>query len=381
MKTLVLLTAMAAFNAAAESPSPDAVFERVHGHNFHPVGDDAFTRDRHLGEHGIADLNDDDWRVRLLAVRDLVRSGDLQAVAAGLDHDDVQVRYVAATALGALGDPAVADALLEIATGDRDPLARSAAVMALGQVGAESVLEALRGIHARDPSKDVRHQAELAVDQIEKGMGATDALREAFRTLNPDDFDRVRAGDRAPDFELPDTEDRIWRLGTEGQGRWTVLVWVFADWCPVCHGEFNELIELRAEFERRDIAVATIEAHDTYRGRVMVGKELDPEYWFAEESFTEAYTNNIWWPHLLDRAGKIGARYGIGPMAFAVHAEYINRPATFIIDPEGVVRFAYFGTYWGDRPKMAQVLEMIRSGEFGFEHPQRLEPAPAGREN
>lgn len=212
--TLMTIPHQNAATATETKPgrTPAEVFETVRAHDFHPVDSDSFTIDRELEVHGIADLDDNDWKVRLLAVRDLVRAGTDAAgeIAGGLEDDDVQVRYV-----------------------------------------------------------------------------------------------------------------------------------------------------------------ATLEAHDTYRARVMVGKELDPEYWFAEESFQEAYTGNIWWPHLIDRAAAVGARYGIDPMAYAVHAEYINRPATFIIDPEGTVRLAYFGTYWGDRPEMHEVLEMIRTGEFDFEHPER----------
>lgn len=59
-------------------------------------------------------------------------------------------------------------------------------------------------------------------------------------------------------------------------------------------------------------------------------------------------------------------------MAFSVHSEYINRPATVIIDPAGIVRLAYFGTYCGDRPSIEQTLEMIRNGHFEFEHPEQL---------
>jgi len=351
------------------------VFERVQDHDFHPVGDDSFTNDRQLQTHGIADLADDDWRVRLLAVRDLVRAGPsaVKEIVGGLDAEDVQVRYLAATALGILGSEKAVDALEQTAARDPDALARSAATIALGQIGRDQSLEVLRGILEDDASKDVRHQAELAIDQIQKSMGSTDALPEAFRTLDPATFDRVKAGDGAPDFELPDTEGQTWHLDQASDGEhWVVLVWVFADWCPVCHGEFEELIELRDEFEAAEVRVATLEAHDTYRARVMVGKELDPEYWFAEESFQQAYTDNIWWPHLIDRAGAVGAGYGIDPMAYAVHAEYINRPATFIIDPQGTVRLAYFGTYWGDRPGMDEVLEMIRTGEFDYTHPDRL---------
>lgn len=347
------------------------VFQRVANHAFHPVSEESFTKDRRLLTDGIADLADDDWRVRLLAVRDLVIAGPdaLEDIAKGLAADDIHVRYVAATALGIIGDAAAADALERTASDDPDALARSAATMALGQIGRRASLNVLGHIEGQDQSQDVRHQAELAIDQIEKSMGATEQLREAFRTLDPASFGRVRAGDTAPDFELPDTEGERWHLDQALDGEhWVVLVWVFADWCPVCHREFAELIELREEFRETNVRVATLEAHDTYRSRVMVGKELDPKYWFAEESFQEAYVDNIWWPHLIDRAGAVGARYGIDPMAYAVHAEYINRPATIIIDPDGIVRLAWFGTYWGDRPSMSDVLGMIQSGEFEFNH-------------
>ncbi len=130
-------------------------------------------------------------------------------------------------------------------------------------------------------------------------------------------------------------------------------------------------MEMQEEFKHEGIRVATVEIHDMYRGRVMVGKELEPGYWFAKESFKEAYTNKIKWPHLLDRAGAVAARYGMDPLAFAVHAEYINRPGTVIIDKEGIVRFLYAGTFWGDRPSIEQTMEMIRTEDFSFEHPNR----------
>lgn len=66
-------------------------------------------------------------------------------------------------------------------------------------------------------------------------------------------------------------------------------------------------------------------------------------------------------------------------MAFAVHAEYVNRPSTIIIDPEGMVRFAYYGTFWGDRPSIHETLEMIQSERFELNHPRRLSEAGTSR--
>ena len=80
---------------------------------------------------------------------------------------------------------------------------------------------------------------------------------------------------------------------------------------------------------------------------------------------------NIWWPHLVDNAGAIGAMYGVAPQEFVVHDEWINRPSTIIVDKDGIVRFAYYGTFWGDRPTIEQTLEMIKIENFMFEHPER----------
>jgi len=132
---------------------------------------------------------------------------------------------------------------------------------------------------------------------------------------------------------------------------------------------------MKEEFVAANATVATIECHDLYRCRLMVGKEVDAKYWFAKESFQQKYRQGIWWPHLSDPAGKVGASYGVDPMAFAVHAEYVNRPSTIIIDPEGTVRFAYYGTFWGDRPSIHETLEVIQSERFEFKHARRLSEA------
>jgi len=350
------------------------VLDRVQAHEFHPLNDDnAFTIDRTLRQDGIADLTDNDWRVRLLAVRALVRLGmdDVNEIVKGLTHNDEHVRQVCSMALGILRAQAAIGHLEGVVRDDANAMVRSQAVIALGQIESKVSLALLRERLNEDPSRDVRHQCELAIGQIQKQMGTTREQLSAFRALDASRFESVEVGRAAPDFELQDTESKLWRLSGFREKKWVVLIWVFADWCPVCHGEFRDLMRMRAEFEKEGVQVFTIECHDRYRGRVMVGKELDPTYWFAKQSFKQAYTEQIWWPHLLDRAGAVGAMYGVDPMAFAVHAEYINRPSTVIVDPAGVVRLAYHGTYWGDRPTIEQTLEMIRTRHFEFEHPKR----------
>lgn len=350
------------------------VLSRVQSHEFHPlVNKDAFTVDRTLKQTGVADLADTDWRVRLLAVSDLVRlgSGHVSEIASGLTHDDAHVRQVCAMALGILRAQSAVEDLERVVRDDASGLVRSQAVIALGQMESESSLDLLRERFKEDPAPDVRHQCELAIDQIQKHKGTTEEHLLAFQNLDASRFGTVEVDKAAPDFELQDTEKKVWKLSDLREKKWVVLVWIFADWCPVCHGEFHDLMEMQDEFEKEGVQLFTIECHDLYRGRVMVGKELNPPHWFVRQPFREAYTEKIWWPHLLDHAGAVGAMYGVGPMTMAVHSEYINRPSTIIIDPSGVVRLAYYGTFWGDRPTIEQTIDMIRNEQFDFEHPER----------
>lgn len=361
-------------HASRDKDEVSQVIDRIAAHDFNPLNEDySLTLDHAEREAGIPDLDNKDWKVRLLGVRDLVKAGQssVDGIIVGLQHPNMHVRQVCAMALGILSAEESIAGLEKLAIEDSITMVRSQAIIALGQIESESSIDLLNKILKEDPSRDVTHQCELAIDQIKKQMGTSEDQLEAFLSLDETTFESVREGEKAVDFELQDTEGKTWKLSDFENDKWVVLIWVFADWCPVCHGEFHDLMDMHESFEKEGIKVFTMEIHDMYRGRVMVGKELEPSYWFAKDSFKEAYTNRIKWPHLLDRAGAIGAQYGIDPLAFAVHAEYINRPSTVIVDKDGIVRFQYLGTYWGDRPSIDETLEMIREEDFSFEHPRR----------
>ncbi len=377
--TMTAMPMMAQSGGGAPPPVAE-VLGRVRQHDFHPTGG-GFTSDRLLGKHGVASLDDTDWKVRTLAVRDLVKAGNVAAPALieALGDSNAHVRYLAVMALGIQRAEAAVPALEMALRQDKDSTVRSQAAIALGQIAKPSSLAAVQAAQKDDKDRDVQHQAEIAAYAIEHAKPATPELAKAFAALDEATFGQAKVGEAAPDFTLPDTDGKTWKLSDFRGKKHVVLVWIFADWCPVCHGEFRELMALRKEFEAADVQPFTLECHDTFPARVMVGKELEPRYWFAKESFKENYTRNVWWPHLVDRAAAVGLRYDVQPMAFAVHAEYINRPTVAIVDKDGVVRFLYQGTFWGDRPSIHQLLEMVKSGAYEFAAPKRLKtkaPAP-----
>lgn len=359
-------------SADPRPPTTAEIAQRVANHSFAPA-DNGFTVDPDTGNDGVSDLQSQDWHVRVLAARDLVRRGrrDISPVVGMLGHDNKNVRQIAAMVLGVLGAEPAADALSGRLQDDPDPVVRSHAAIALGQVGAQP--DVVAGPLDDEEHTDVRHQCAVALDRIQKAVPVEPAVAEQFAALEESTFGRVQAGDPAPRFTLEDTEGNDWSLSDALGERTVVLLWIFADWCPVCHKEFHGLIDREQRFRELDVTVATLECHDRYRSRVMEGKEFRPAYWFAEnlpgDHPQDPYPEGIWWPHLVDRAAAVGVRYGIDPWQFAVHSEQVNRPATVIIDPEGIVRLAHFGTYWGDRPSIGQILQMIETGEYDFEAP------------
>jgi peroxiredoxin len=360
-------------DGVAVASTVERIMQRIAEYPFNPI-EDGRTQDPLLDHDGVTDLSDVAWRVRLLAIRDLARLGSsaLPEVIKHTHDENPHVRNIAAFVLGLNPGEDSKAALIESLHQDPDPVVRSQAAISLAQLESEAALPVLQDLAKNDASRDVRHQCDLAVYRITQYDEPDTNLATAYAELDESTFEQINVGQPAIDFELVDTDGNSWRLSDFRGKKDVVLIWIFADWCPVCHNEFREMIELREQYEARDVEVVTIECHDLYRCRVMVGREFQPEYWFSKVSPQGFYEGKIWWRHLVDVAGAVGATYGVQPMEFVVHAEWINRPATVIVDKEGIVRFAYYGTYWGDRPSIEQTLEMIEKGEFIFEHPTRL---------
>jgi peroxiredoxin len=367
---------------AQEASSPDRqvdqILKRVAEHDFHPLRE-GFTQDRVLETDGIADFDASDWQVRLLAIRDLIRIGQPAArpLIQHLESPDLHVRQIAAKTLGLLEHEAAAPRLRELLRNDPEMVVRAQAALALGRIGGEPSLDLLRQMAGdEEATRDVRHRCQLAAYRIEHQINTSQQLRKAYRAMAPTNFGRVEVGQAPPDFTLTDTSGKQHQLSDYVGQQPIVLIWIFADWCPLCHGEFDELIKLRKQFEKHDVQVLTIQTQDRYRARVMTGEApVEPPYWFRDKPPQQRYREHRWWPHLVDPAGRVGARFGVQPKAFAVHSEWINRPATVIIDEDGIVRFAYYGTYWGDRPSIEKTLEMAVEGDYQFTHPERLEPS------
>jgi thioredoxin-dependent peroxiredoxin len=126
----------------------------------------------------------------------------------------------------------------------------------------------------------------------------------------------VGVGDRAPDFALPGTGGRTYRLA-DFLGRPLVLVFYPGDDTPVCTKQLNTYNDDLGEFEALDAQVVGISSQDVDSHEQFSGK------------------HGFGFPLLADTDKSVAAAYGtLGPIGFP-------RRSIFIIDADGVIRYAH----------------------------------------
>ena len=123
---------------------------------------------------------------------------------------------------------------------------------------------------------------------------------------------KVNVGDRAPEFELPGTGGKTYKLA-DYRGRKVILAFYPGDFTAVCTKQF---CSYRDQGDRLDNLGADV-----------LG--ISPQSVDSHERFTEEKRLNV--PLLADEDKSVAKAYGVlaGPMV---------RRAIFIVDEEGIVR-------------------------------------------
>ena len=124
---------------------------------------------------------------------------------------------------------------------------------------------------------------------------------------------KLNVGDPAPDFELPGTGDKTYRLA-DYRGRKVVIAFYPGDFTAVCTKQF---CSYRDQSDKLDDL-----------GAEVLG--ISPQSVESHERFTEEKRLNV--PLLADEDKSVARSYGVvaGPMV---------RRAIFVVDEQGIVRY------------------------------------------
>lgn len=138
------------------------------------------------------------------------------------------------------------------------------------------------------------------------------------------------------DFELEDLNGSKIRL-SDYKGK-IVLLNFWATWCPPCRQEMPYFQEIYEEYKDDDVVVLTVNSTS-----VELRGGTDSEQ--AEKNAREFVKDNGYtFPVLLDKNDEVWAIY-----------QQRGIPANYVIDKEGIVRYAFAGAY----PSKEQIIQYI----------------------
>ncbi len=146
----------------------------------------------------------------------------------------------------------------------------------------------------------------------------------------------IGVGDVAPDFDLPGTGSRSYRL-SEYRGQAVVVVFYPGDNTPVCTRQLNSYNDELAQFADVGAQVLAISAQD-----------MDSHDQFSDR-------HGFGFPLLADTDKEVARAWGVlGPLGFV-------RRSVFIVDGEGTIRYAHRALAGVTYRPVAELVAAVRS--------------------
>ena len=130
----------------------------------------------------------------------------------------------------------------------------------------------------------------------------------------------IDVGSQAPDFTLKDQNNQQVTLSDFKGRKAVLLVFYPLAFTGTCQGEMSEIRDNLDEYANERVQVLTVSVDSTYSHKV----------WAEREGYNFPLLADFW-PH-----GAVAEQYGV----FFEQAGIANR-GTFVIDKEGVVRYAH----------------------------------------
>ncbi|MEE9236695.1 MAG: redoxin domain-containing protein [Thermoplasmata archaeon] len=167
----------------------------------------------------------------------------------------------------------------------------------------------------------------------------------------------VKVGRAIPDFEVETYhEDQIKRVNlSDYRGKWLILAFYPADFTFVCPTELEELANYYPKFQELEAEILSVSTDTVYVHKA----------WHD----TSPAVGKIEYPMVADPSGAVSKAFGT-----YLEDQGISLRATFIVDPEGVLK-AYEIHDNSIGRSAGEILRKVQASKYVQEHPGEVCPA------
>lgn len=204
------------------------------------------------------------------------------------------------------------------------------------------------------------------LDEMRARMVARDAGRQAYhdvldRLSRSGAIERTKhEGERIEPFVLPDAEGRLVALEDLVARGPIVLAFFRGDWCPYCRITMTALNEVRPAIEAAGASLVGV-VPDTGGIALAAKRALGlafPLLCDVDHGLGAAFGLTFPMPEsyrrrLTEQGIDLGQRHGHGGW-------FVPMPGCFVIDAEGVIRYAFVDIDYTRRPETAEVVAAVR---------------------
>src|SRR5215831_6802227 len=187
---------------------------------------------------------------------------------------------------------------------------------------------------------------------IDRAVEELKAFRLAERAL--------KAGDQAPRFELPDGDGIMWRSEDLLRSGPLVIVFYRGRWCAYCNTQLVALQEIHKQIAAAKASLVAISPQT------------------QKHSYMTRDMHKLRFPLLSDAGNKVARQFGLvyrlSPELQAMYESIYTKlpgyngdqswelplPATYLVQPDGIISYARVDADWRQRPEPGEVLSNLK---------------------
>jgi peroxiredoxin len=158
----------------------------------------------------------------------------------------------------------------------------------------------------------------------------------------------VEVGQIAPDFVARDLDDNDVSLRTLIGERKALLLFYRGGWCPFCNQQLAAISGESQRFKDAGATIVAVSGEEVEKGKALLKKLSLPFILLSDTNFVGIDRYGVRDPNPHEKLRAMGVTR-------------LSKPAAFVIDDMGVVRYKYVGKNASDRPKNEDLLKAIAS--------------------